>query len=173
MARKLVNVCVVFALVTGCWGGVLAAAACPHLGCETAATAPDGAAAHGEHAGEHGRHSASPEDHSGHIESHGEGHSADSPARDRSQPGPDQFRDRASGGHDQDCAHCVGGAEAPPSRPFEWQPNSFKNSGKLTAPRAAQQVSAPALVLAREITPAQHAPPKQTSRHLLLNVFRI
>ena len=165
MARKLVNICVVFALMTGCWGGVLAAAACPHQECETAAGAPDDASAHGEHAGEHGSHSASPEDHSG--------HSADSPAWDQSQPGPDHLRDRASGGHDPDCAHCVGAAEAPPSRPFEWQPNSFKNSGKLTAPRAAQQISAPAVVLAREITPAQHAPPRQTGRHLLLSVFRI
>lgn len=165
MARKLVNVCVAFALMAGCWGGVLAAAACPHLECETAATEPEGASAHDDHAGERGSHSASPEDHSG--------HSADSPARDQSQPGPDHLRARASGGHDQDCAHCVGAAEAPPSRPFEWQPNSFKNSGKLTAPRAAQQVTAPAVVLAREITPAQHAPPRQTGRHLLLSVFRI
>ena len=166
MARKLVNICVVIALMTGCWGGVLAAAACPHLECETAATAPEGASAHGDHAGERGSHSASPEDHSG--------HSTDSPARDQSQAGPDHLRDLASRGNDADCAHCVGAAETPPSRPFEWQPGSFKNSGKLTAPRAAQQVSAPAVVLACEITPAQHAPPRQTGRHLLLlSVFRI
>ena len=159
--------------MTGCWGGVLAAAACPHLECETAATAPEAASAHGDHAGERDRHTASPEDHSAHPESHGEGHSADSPSSDQSQPHSDQLRDRASGGHDADCAHCMGAAEAPPSRPFEWQPSSFKNSGKLTAPRAAQQVSALAVVVAREITPAQHAPPKQTGRHLLLSVFRI
>jgi hypothetical protein len=173
VARKLVNICVVFALMTGCWVGVFAAAACPHVGCETSAGAPDGAAAHGEHTVERAHHAASPEDHSGRSEAHGEGHSSESPARDQAQPDSDQFRDLASGAHDPDCAHCVGGAEAPLSRPFEWQPNSFKNSGKLTAPRAAQQVSAPAVVVTREITPAQHAPPGRSDRHLLLSVFRI
>ena len=160
--------------MTGCWGGVLAAVACPHMGCKTAAAASGGAAAHGEHVDEPGLHSANPEDHSDHAGAHGEGHSAGSPAQEPPQPDTAQFRGSASDRHDANCAHCVGSAEVPPSRSFEWQSNPFKNGAKLIAPRAAQQVSAPAVILVREITPAQHAPPGRADRHLLLlNVFRI
>ena len=159
--------------MTGCWGRVLAAVACPHEGCETTDAASDSTAAHGEHVGDHSDHSASPEDHSGHAGSHGEGHSAESPAQDPPQSDSDLFRGSASDSHDSNCAHCVGSAEVPPSRSFEWQSNFFKNGVKLTAPRAAEQGSAPAVVLVREITPAQHAPPGRSDRHILLSVFRI
>jgi hypothetical protein len=171
VARKIVNICIVIVLLTGCWGGVLAAA-CPHLGCETAA-ASDNAATPDEHVEEHGHHSASPEDHSLHSGSHGEGHTAESPAQDPPQFDSDQFRRNASNSHDPNCDHCVGSTEAPPSQSFEWQSNSFKNGAKLAAPRAAERVSAPAVVFVREITPAQHAPPGRSDRHLLLSVFRI
>lgn len=173
MARKLINVCVVFALMTGYWGGVLAAA-CPHLGCEPTAAAPVSTAAHGEHVDDHSYHSASPEDHSGHAGAHGEGHAAETPAQDAPQVDSGQLRGGASNRHDPNCAHCMGGSEgAPPSRFFEWQSNSFKNGGKLITPRAAERVSALAVVLVRKITPAQHAPPGRSDRHLLLSVFRI
>ena len=172
MARKLVHVCVVIALMTGCWGGVLAAAACPHSGCETPAAAPDDAA-HGGHADEHSHHSASPEDHSRHGATHAEGHLAETRAQEPPRVDSAQLRRAVVTSHDPNCAHCVGSAEAPPSRSFEWQSSPFKGGGKLTAPRAVEQVSAPAAAFVREIIPAQHAPPGRSDRHLLLSVFRI
>ena len=173
MARKLINLCAVLALLAGCWGGVLAAAACPHAGCETTAAAPESTAAHGEHEAGHGPGSVSPEDHSGHAGPQGKGHSAAPPAHNPPRVDPAQLRGAASNRHDPNCAHCAGDAEAPPSRHFEWQSNSFKSGEKLIAPRAAGQVSAASAVFVREITPAQHAPPGTSDRHLLLSVFRI
>jgi hypothetical protein len=173
VARKLVNVCAVIALMMGCWGGVLAAAACPHVGCEMVAAAPDATAAHGEHVDERSHHSASPEDHSRYGATHGEGHSTEPPAQNPPRFDSDQLRGTASDRHDPNCAHCVGSAEAPPPWSLEWRTNFSKNGGKLTAPRAAEQVPAPAIMWVQEITPAQHAPPRRSNRHLLLSVFRI
>jgi hypothetical protein len=170
VARKLLNVCVVFTLVLGCWGGVLAAAVCPHMGCKTTAAAPEATAHHGEHAA--GHEAVSQEDHSGHAAAH-DGHAALPPAHDEQHLDGGRAPGVTADRHDPACAHCVGTAEAPPSRSFEWQSNSFKQGGKLTAPPAAARVSAPAAVFLREITPAQHAPPGSSDRHLLLNVFRI
>jgi hypothetical protein len=172
VTRKLVNLCLALTLVLGCWGGVLAAAACPHAGCKTAASAPEVTAGHGEHTGDHGHDVVGPEDHSGHGEAH-EGHTAQPSEQDRQHFSPEQFTGVASNRHDQNCAHCVGSTEAPPSRSFEWQSNSLKQGGKLLAPQASGRIVAPAAVFVREITPAQHAPPGRSDRHLLFSVFRI
>ena len=136
------------------------------------ASAPEATADHGGHAAGHGHDAVSPEDHSGHAAAH-EGHTAQPPAQDQQLFSPEQFPGVASNRHDRNCAHCVGSTEVPPSRSFEWQSNSLKQGGKLTAPRAAQQVAAPAVVFLREITPDQHAPPGRSDRHILFSVFRI
>ena len=166
VARRLINLSVVFALVTGCWGGVLAAAACPHVECETTAAAPEGAASH-----DHG--AAVSEEHSSHPAEHG-GHPAEPPAPDVSPAGQPRVADVGpGGGHTPGCTHCVGRPEAPPSPSFEAQANSVRKGAESAAPTAAPRVEAPAAVIPREITPAQHAPPPGTVRHLLLSVFRI
>jgi hypothetical protein len=165
VARRLINLSVVFALVTGCWGGVLAAAACPHVECETTAAAPEGAAGHGHDA-------ATSEDHSGHAGEHG-GHPAEPPAQNTSEVGRRGLPNVSPGGHDLGCTHCVGSPEAPPSPTSEAQANSVRKGAESAAPTAVTRVEAPAAVFLREITPAQHAPPHGTVRHLLLSVFRI
>lgn len=170
--RKLVNICVGLALMTGCWGGVLAAAACPHSGCETMAFAPDVAATQSDHADTHGHDTASPEAHSSHVSAH-QGHAAEPPARDQHQFSHGELKSVAPEQHDQSCAHCVGSPEAPSSPCFEWQSGSAKRGGGFVAPLAATQIKAPAAVFLREITPAQHAPPGQSDRHIILSVFRI
>ena len=152
----------------GCWGGVLAAAACPHLECETMAAAPEGGAGGAGH--DHGAPAS--EDHSSHPAEHGE-HPAEPPARDVSRAGQPGLADVAPGGHMPGCTHCVGRPEAPPSPSFEAQANSVRKGEGAAAPTAAPRVEAPAAVVPREITPAQHAPPHGTVRHLLLSVFRI
>ena len=167
MARKFVNFCVVFALLTGCWGGVLAAAACPHLGCETAAAVPDVHATHGGHTD--GHDAVSTEGHSGHAGGH-EGQDASPPSPYR---GPAAAGHILSGGHDPGCTHCVGRPETPPSPRSEWQSNFARKGGGFVAPLTPARVEAPAAVSLREIRPAQHAPPGSSARHLLLNIFRI
>jgi hypothetical protein len=149
----------------GCWGGVLAAAACPHVECETTAAAPEGAAGHGHDA-------ATSEDHSGHAAEHG-GHPAEPPAQDTGGAGRRGLPNVSPVGHDLGCTHCVGRPEAPPSPTFEALANSVRKGAESTAPTVAPRVAAPSAVILREITPAQHAPPPGTVRHLLLSVFRI
>lgn len=171
MTRKLANVCVVLALMMGCWGGVLAAVACPHMACKTAASAPAGVASHDEHSSGHEHEAVAHEDHSGHVQTH-EGH-AEPAAQGKSQVSTGELWSVAPEPHDPSCAHCVSRSEAPPSPCFEWQPNSVRKGGELAAPVAAATVTVPAAAYVREITPAQHAPPGRTDRHLLLSVFRI
>lgn len=160
--------------MTGCWGGVLAAAACPHSGCETMASAPDIAATDGGHADTHGHDAVRSDTHSSHASAL-EGHAAEPPARDQHQFSTrGEHQSVAPEQHDQFCSHCVGSPEAPPSPRIEGQSNTAKKSGDFAAPLAATQFKAPTAVFLREITPAQHAPPGRPDRYLLLlNVFRI
>ena len=167
------------ALLAGSWGGVLAAAACPHAGCRTdadAATAPhvENSGGHGRHenADGQGHHAASHEDHSVHAPTHDGEHAAEQHTRTQTPRDSERLRGVASGPHDPTCAHCVGRSDAP-SRSTEWQPNPFKAGAKLDAPPAAEPVSAPHLVPARELRPTQHAPPGRHGKYLLLGVFRI
>ena len=171
MARKLVNICLAWTLVLGCWGGVIAAVACPHMGCETA-SASVGHGAHGERASDEGHAPADAEDHSAHGEAHQEP-ATEAPAPDRSASESVAPAAGASGGHDGTCSHCVGRPGAPPSSAFEWQADSARKLVKYAAPHAAPRVLAPSPTHAREITPAQHAPPGGADKLLLLSVFRI
>ena len=156
----------------GCWGGVLAAALCPH-GCETTAhAAGEASTTHGDH-GMDCAQMVKPEDHSGDISGHEEGHAGYPADGDQRQSDHAGLHTDARGQHDQSCAHCVGRPEAPPSPYSEGQSNSAKRGGSFTAPLATVQVESPAPVYRRKITPAQHAPPGESDRHLLLNVFRI
>ena len=158
--------------MTGCWGGLFAAASCPHVGCETTTSTPDVVATDGGHADHHGHDAVRPEDHSGHVKAH-EGHAAGPTAQDQSQFNRGEFQSVAPQPHDQFCSHCVSRPEAPPTPCYEWQTASAKRGGTFVAPLVATQIEAPAPVFLREITPAQHAPPGRSDRRLLLNVFRI
>lgn len=174
MARRLVNFCLAWTLVLGCWGGVLAAAACPHVGCEpTALVAPDQVPSHAEHQHGEAHGTAVAEEHSAHGEAH-HGHAEESSARDESHPKTAESAVSTSGAHDPCCSHCMGRPEAPPSSKFELDSNPLKKAGRDATPQVALRLSAPDSVHVREITPAQHAPPGRADRHLLLlNVFRI
>lgn len=165
MTRRLINLSVVFALLTGCWGGVLADAACPHVECVTAEAAPEGAAGQAHDA-------VTSAAHSGHAAEHG-GHAPAPPARDISVQGPTGSTDVSNVGHDLGCIHCVGRPEAPPTPNIEVRANTARKGEESAAPPAAARLEAPAAIFPREITPAQHAPPAGIVRHLLLSVFRI
>lgn len=169
MARKLVNFCLAWTLVLGCWGGVLAAAACPHKGCETASAAPHQTTAHAEHLSAASHDSDGGEGHSAHAGAH-KGHAAEPPAAEPSRPELAQLTDGTRAPY---CSHCLGRPDAPPSPKFEWQSDSVKKAGKDAAPHVAPEVSAPLAAYVREITPAQNAPPGRSDRHLLISVFRI
>lgn len=170
MARKLFNVCIVLALVLGCSGGVLAAAACPHLGCQTAAREDDRA----ESQGGHGHEAAGPQKHSGRAASQTDGHAAANPpsCHDRQRESAEPSN-AAFASPPQSCAHCVGNREAPPARGFEWQTSFARDNRSEAAPRDFGRLLAPSVLFVREIIPATHAPPGSSARYLLLNVFRI
>lgn len=172
MARKLVNFCLAWTLVLGCWGGVLAAAACPHVGCETPAAAPQHPAGHGEHSSVESQDAAVAEDHSAHHEGH-RGHGAEPANGEQLRPEPAVSAGVVSDPHEQSCAHCVGRPEAPPSSGNEWRANSAHKPVKDAPSHTALQTLAPSAAHLREIVPAQHAPPGRSDRHLLLSVFRI
>ncbi|HYN85637.1 MAG TPA: hypothetical protein VER32_10305 [Pyrinomonadaceae bacterium] len=178
MTRKLINLCLVLTLVAGCAGSALAAAVCPHAGCETMTAAPENADAHCDPAPAETHHAAGAHEHSSHAESQ-HGHATRSAAEERhgtetKRPASKHSRGVASPSHDTTCAHCSGRRESPPSAKFEWQPNSIKRHEKESPPQHAVGYSAPpSRGFARQITPAQHAPPAQTDRHVLLGVFRI
>lgn len=157
MSRKLLNFSLAWCLVLGCWGGALAGMLCPHEPCHAAS---DEAADRGGHSSAGGH-----EDHSAHAQTH-EGH-AEGPSPEAAEPS------RVSRGHDPRCAHCVGGPEVPPAAKFEWQSGTLKKGAGDAATHAAPRLPTPAAPPAREIIPAQHAPPGDSDRHLLLNVFRI
>lgn len=169
MARKLLNLCLVSVLLWGCAGGLLAAAFCPHAGCRATAEARPADASHAEHTAGRDHGSASPEDHTGHGAGHDAGPS--SQTQHQAEAGAPSFT--ASDSHDSSCAHCVGRAEAPPSRCFEWRSNWSAKNLKEFARREARQAAPPPSGFVREIRPAQHAPPGDSDRHVLLNVFRI
>jgi hypothetical protein len=158
--------------MTGCWGGVLAAALCPHW-CETTAhaTAGEASTTHGDH-GMACDQMVKPEDYSGDISAH-EGHAWEHANGDQRQSDHAGFNTVARWQHDQTCSHCISRPEAPPSPYSEQQSNSAKRGGSFAAPPAAVHVESLAPVYLRKITPAQHAPPGESDRHLLLNVFRI
>lgn len=158
MSRKLLNFGLAWCLLLGCWGGVLAGVVCPHEPCHAAS---DAAAGRGGHSSAGGG-----EDHSEHAQTH-EGH-AEEPTHDAAESW------HASRGHDPRCAHCVGGPEVPPAAKFEWQSGTFKKGAGDAATHAPLRLASPAAPPAREIIPAQHAPPGNSDRQLLLlNVFRI
>lgn len=171
MARKLFNLCVVLALVAGSWGGVLAAAACPHLGCQAAA-GDDGHAAsrHEQH-----REAAGAQEHSGHAASQTEGHAAAEPpsCHDQEPEPAAESSVAALASSPQSCAHCVGSRQAPPARSFEWQAGFARENRSEAAPRDFGRLLTPPVLFVREVIPATHAPPGRSARHLLLNVFRI
>ena len=156
----------------GCWGGVLAAVVCLHTGCETSTPAAgEASATHGDHGTTCGN-MVKPEDHSGDVSSH-EGHTGELTDGAWQQFRPAGLHTVARVQHEQSCAHCVGRPESPPAPYSEWQSNSVKRGVNFAAPVAAVQVDSPAPVYPRKITPAQHAPPGSSDRHLLLKVFRI
>jgi hypothetical protein len=156
----------------GCWGGVLAAVVCPHMGCETTASvAGEASTTHGDH-GPACDDMVKPEDHSGHISTH-EVHAKEPVDGARRQSSPVGLHTIVPEQHDQFCSHCMGRQEAPPSPLSEWQSNSARRGESFAAPIVTIQVESPAPVYLRKITPAQHAPPGSSDRHLLLNVFRI
>ena len=172
MVRKLVNICLAWTLVLGCWGGVLAAVACPHMGCETVAAAPEHDDAHAQHTPGASQESAAPEDHSAHTGEH-QGHAAEPAASDQMRPESAGAMTGTRGAHDPYCSHCMGRPEAPPSPTFQWQASSAEKAGKDLASHAPLKLLA-SVAHVRQVTPAQHAPPGGAHKHLLLlNVFRI
>lgn len=170
MARKLVNFSLVWVLALGCWCGVLAVAACPHVGCETAA--PERAGAHAEHSSGESRGPAGSKDHSAHGAAH-RARAEETAAAQPSRPEPAELTDSTSGARGSYCSHCMGSPGAPPSPTSEWRPAPVNKGFKDAAPHASLQVSAPHAAHVREVIPAQHAPPGSPDRHLLLSVFRI
>lgn len=171
MASKLVNFCLSWTLVLGCWGGVIAAAACPHAGCETAAPSPAGVS-NGGASGGHEHCAPASEDHSGHQGGHGD-HAAAPPEQGSVLSGDTGLDEVSRGHHNLNCTHCVGRPEAPPSSNFELQTGSANKTADSAAPAAVTRVEPPPSVFPQEVTPAQHAPPGGADRHLLLSIFRI
>ena len=172
MARKLLNLCVVFVLMTGCWGGVLAAVVCPHAGCETNAFAAPDLAAPVDGQGVHCHDTARAAGESIPDKAH-EGHVEELPAHDQQQFGHVELHEVGARSHERSCAHCVGSPETPPTQVSEQQTNSARNSRDFAAPPVAARVESPSPVFRRKIAPAQHAPPGRSDRQLLLNIFRI
>jgi hypothetical protein len=164
---------VVWALILGCWGGVLAAAVCLHGECHTAAArAPAGDAAHGEHSAGQGRTAADSENLSCH-EKAGGGHAVETPASEHRQVDRAGLESFASNSPGSSCDHCVGGAEVPSPRPAEWQSSTARRGEKIVALCLAAPVAAPAAVFTRQVAVAQPSPAGRTLRHLLIGVFRI
>lgn len=172
VARKLINICLAWTLVLGCWGGVLAAVACPHRGCETKAAATSQAATHYGHQSNEEQAAPGHEDHPVHKAGH-RGHAAAPSATEQSRPELSESARAASRAHDPCCSHCVGRPDAPPSPKFEWQYRAAEGGGKDAAPQVAPKFSAPSAAHQREISPAQHAPPRVSDRHLFIGVLRI
>lgn len=172
MARRLFNFCLAWAFVLGCWGGAIAAAACPHVGCVKALAAPERAAAHGAHAAAETHEPAAPEDHCARAAAHHE--DAAGPRRvEEPRPEPEGLRGLVSSAHDPSCAHCVGGGQSPPSAKSGWQFESVRKVEKAPATPSARPPAARSRAFVRPVTPPQHAPPSGPGRHLLLSLFLI
>jgi hypothetical protein len=145
VAPKLVNFCLACAFVLGSWGGVIAAAACPHAGCQTAVR-------------------QEPADH---------GHSCESASEEQARPAPEVLRAAVSSPHDPFCSHCSGRPPTPPSAKSEWQLSPVQKVEKDSAAQSVGHLPSPRRARTSEIRPSQHAPPHESDRRLLLNVFRI
>ena len=177
MALKLVNFCLAWILLLGFgWGGVLAAAVCPHAGCETATGVSDQiseqTAAQGEHQSVECHSSASAEDHSAQTQAQQE-HAGEPPVEKQSTlESPDSHR-FVSGSHASSCSHCMSRPDAPPSSKLEPQSNPVRKSGKDATPHVAPQTLAHIRTHVRQIIPSRRAPPGEPDRHLLLGIFRI
>lgn len=172
MARKLFNFGLAWVLVLGCWGGVLAAAACPHVGCETAAAAPVEAGTHGAHSAVETREPAVAGDHCARAKA-GQGHAAQPPDAGRDRPESEDLRGTVLAPRGTSCSHCVGRRQEPPSTKSDWQFNSARKVEKDSAAPAVGRPQAFSRAFVREVIPAQHAPPPKPGRHLLLGVFLI
>jgi hypothetical protein len=172
VARKLFNFCLVCVLVLGCWGGALAAAVCPHLGCQRAAEAQEQAAAHGEHSTGEAHEPATGEEHSAHAEA-GQAHAGAPPSCEGRRPAPEGLREFLSSPHDPSCSHCVGGPRTPLSTKSEWPFHPGKKVEQDAPLQVVRCLPSPARLYVREITPAQHAPPGPKDLRLLLSVFLI
>ncbi|HEY0078105.1 MAG TPA: hypothetical protein VGB73_05635 [Pyrinomonadaceae bacterium] len=173
VARRLVNFCLAWALVLGFgWGGVLAAAVCPHLGCETDAAAPGGNPSQDEHSSGECHNSDDAEEHSAQTKAH-QGHAAELPVEKQTAFESLDLKRFFSGSSVPSCSHCIGRPDAPPSPKLEPQTNTVRNAGKEAPPHASLQTLADARTYVRQITPSQHAPPGRSDRHLLHSVFRI
>ncbi|HEV2799125.1 MAG TPA: hypothetical protein VGW12_01440 [Pyrinomonadaceae bacterium] len=171
--RKLVNFCLALALVWGCAGGVLAAVVCAHLGCRMETAAPVVDATQNGHAEGHCHDAAAPAEQTSSNKTHDE-HATEHASGERQQFERTEMSNAVALPHEGFCAHCVARPGTPPSAFFEQEFNAAKKSRDFAAPRAVAQVAPPSTVFRRKITPAQHAPPARSARHLLLlNVFRI
>lgn len=170
MAHKLFNFGLAWAFVLGCWGGVLASAVCPHLGCGAEAAAPAGGRGHDAHAASETHEPAAPQDHCARAQSHAEGGRADA-AQHGSEA--EASRGSISAPRGAPCSHCVGRRPSPPATKSDWQPGPAGKADGDSAPQVGARLPAFSRAFVREVIPAQHAPPPKPGRHLLLGVFLI
>lgn len=156
----------------GCWGGVLAAAVCPHVGCQKSPAAPEGAEAHGGHSPVDASESDGPADHCARAQA-SEARAAGPAAGEGQRPQSAASAGVVSAPHAPSCTHCARRPEAPPSTKFDRLSDPAGKAGKDSAPHVSGQLPPPPRLFVREVTPSRRAPPGGPERHLLLGVFRI
>lgn len=178
VARKLFHFCLVWALLLGCWGGVLAAVACPHADCRAAAAPPARDDAHdASHAAPADAETQEPAGHAEHPAPAPAGHChAGEPAAaagPRAAAEDEDSRGFVFARRGASCVHCEGAPRAPASTKSGAPPSPAPKVEQDAAPQVVRQLLAPARAFVREVIPAQHAPPGPKDRRLLLSVFLI
>ena len=179
MARKLFQICLVWALLLGCWGGVLAAVACPHSDCRAAGPAPARDLSPIAPDASYAAHASTPTHEPAGHEAHrapapaAHCHASATAAEAEPREAADDSRGFAFARSGASCLHCEGAPRAPASTKSASQSSPAPRVEQDAAPQAVRRLLAPARAFVREIIPAQHAPPGTKDRRLLLSVFLI
>ncbi len=154
MRGRLATTGIILALLLSAWGNVFAASLCPRVG--------------RGHACCRARVARVPECHKGMADmqsGHAHGGSAAEPDSDAASI------DQPS----ESCAHCMSHPQLPPSPALLREAGQTVRGSNLSLTPTPVELGSYAVALARTVAAREHSPPgaKTSSRHVLINVFRI
>jgi hypothetical protein len=172
--RNLLIITLLLTLLTGGWGGVVAAAFCAHDAKheQPAAMAEnhDCCRVELEHSPEHCAAAADSSSSASH----------EAMAIDETEAMPFVVKERAQnaaaalGQFDEACLHCVSRGGLPTTFIVAREPEQKRRDANVALPPAVNQIVSPVATFVPFPSARQHAPPgSEARRHLLLNVFVI
>ncbi|HEX8138654.1 MAG TPA: hypothetical protein VF544_13895 [Pyrinomonadaceae bacterium] len=170
MRRRLLLIypALLCALCLSGWGGVLAAAFCPHASASAraAASVEAGQEMDDDHACCHADARDAQEEHCSNS-------SHEAMVETKARPATERHSQALAPSEDS-CSHCIGRSSLPVRPAKASEPSQHRHDARGPAKDEAKPVAPPIFRIVSSIAPTQGAPPGPTARkHLLLSIFLI